>query len=262
MTYCVAISTDEGLVFCSDSRTNAGADVISTHSKMHVFQPLNDRVFFILVAGNLATTQAIISHIKEDLEDFETTNLANCTKMLEVAKYVSAVTRTEIEQAQTDTISAGVDTSCSLILGGQIQGGKPAIYMVYPAGNFVRPSEESPFLQIGENKYGKPILDRFITHQTSLEDSARCALVSMDSTIKSNATVGPPVEVLVYEKDSFETNHYVKLEESDPYLHEIRNAWNEALRNAFTGLPLFHWEDGATSNIDLFNDQSTNSGQF
>ncbi len=255
MTYCVAISTNDGLVFCSDSRTNAGADMISTHSKMHVFQPFDDRVFFILSAGNLATTQAIISHIKEDMENAEITNLGNCSKMLEVARYVSAVTRIEIEQAQADTAAAGVDTSCSLILGGQIQGVKPAIYLVYAAGNFVRESDETPFLQIGENKYGKPILDRIISRETSLEDAARCALVSMDSTIKSNATVGPPIEVMVYEKDSFRTDHYIKLEETDPYLLDIRNAWNDALNKAFVGLPLFHWENRSASNLHVVSDQ-------
>jgi putative proteasome-type protease len=262
MTYCVAISTNDGLVFCSDSRTNAGADVISTYSKMHVFQPQDDRVFFILAAGNLATTQAIISHVEEDIENNAETNLTTCTKMLEVAKYISAVERSEIEQAQADTVLAGVDTTCSLILGGQIQGGKPEIYLIYTAGNFVKESDETPFLQIGENKYGKPILDRIINRDTSLEDAARCALVSMDSTIKSNATVGPPIELLVYEKDSFSTDHYMKLEDNDPYLHDVRNAWNEALKNSFANLPLFYWESGSVTNIDMFSDQFNNSGQF
>jgi putative proteasome-type protease len=264
MTYCVAITTNSGLVLCSDSRTNAGPDMISTHSKMHVFKPLNDRVFFVLVAGNLATTQAIISHLKEDLENIDTVNLANCSKMLEAAKYVSGVARDEIEQAHTDTLAAGVDTSCSIIFGGQIIGVKPAIFMIYSAGNFVQPSEESPFLQIGENKYGKPILDRFITKETSLEDAARCALVSMDSTIKSNATVGPPIELLVYEKGTFSTDHYMKLEESDPYLLDIRNAWNETLKTSFANLPLFHWEKVNDQNIDMFQNYEFNNskGQF
>ena len=145
--------------------------------------------------------------------------------------------------------AALVDTSVTLIFGGQIQGGPPALYLVYSAGNFISDSDETPYLQIGESKYGKPILDRIITRDTSLEDAARCAIVSMDSTIKSNATVGPPIEVLVYEKDSFETNHYIKMEEDDEYLREIKQAWNEALNTAFSKLPLFHWEKRTKVNL-------------
>lgn len=243
MTYCVAISTDTGLVFCSDSRTNAGADMLFSHSKMHVFNPAPDRMFVILTAGNLATTQAIISRIEHELDDLEAkVNLRTCTKMLDVAKYVSQINREEQLHAQATTAAAGVDTSASLILGGQIQGGPPNIYMMYSAGNFISDSDETPFLQIGESKYGKPILDRILTRKTSLEDAARCAIVSMDSTIKSNATVGPPIEVLVYEKDTFETDHYISMGEEDQYLREIRQTWNEALKTAFSALPQFEWE--------------------
>jgi len=242
MTYCVAVSTHGGLVFCSDSRTNAGADMLSSYSKMHVFNPSNDRVFVILAAGNLATTQSIISRIEQDLEDGELTNFANCKKMTEAARYVGQLCRDEHEQAQAATASSGIDTSVTLIFGGQIKGGAPALYLVYSAGNFISDSDETPYLQIGESKYGKPILDRILSRETSLEDAARCCIVSMDSTIKSNATVGPPIEVLVYEKDTFETNHYIKMEEDDEYLREIKQAWNEALNSAFSRLPLFHWE--------------------
>jgi putative proteasome-type protease len=132
-------------------------------------------------------------------------------------------------------------------------GGAPAIYMLYSAGNFITESDETPFLQIGESKYGKPILDRILTRETSLEDAARCAIVSMDSTIKSNATVGPPIEVLVYEKDTFQTDHYIRMEEDDEYLHQIKQAWNEALKNAFSQLPSFHWENHRV-NLQAVND--------
>ncbi|MBI1194767.1 MAG: peptidase [Gammaproteobacteria bacterium] len=243
MTYCVAISVNDGLVLCSDSRTNAGPDMISTHSKMHIFKPAPGRLFTILTAGNLATTQAIISRIEHDLEDPDAkTNLATVTKMVEAARYVSRVNREEQAHAQASTASAGVDTSASLILGGQIAGGQPAIYLLYAAGNFITDSDENPFLQIGESKYGKPILDRILTRQTTLGDAARCVLVSMDSTIKSNATVGPPIEVLIYEKDSFDSDHFVRLGEDDHYLHQIRQRWNEALKSAFAELPQFEWE--------------------
>jgi putative proteasome-type protease len=262
MTYCVAIATNDGLVLCSDSRTNAGADMLYTHSKMHVFTPAPDRVFFLLSAGNLATTQSITMHIKDDMENPEITNLANCSKMLEAAKYISFLTRKELEQAQQDTSAAGVDTSVTLIFGGQIQGSDPSLFMMYSAGNFISESDETPFLQIGESKYGKPILDRIITRQTSLEDAARCALVSMDSTIKSNATVGPPIEVLIYQRDTFNTEHYVKLDEDDPYLLDLRHAWNDALKNAFGTLPLFHWENRSNSNLQIVTDQFNDSGQM
>lgn len=242
MTYCVAVSTEGGLVFCSDSRTNAGADMLSCYSKMHVFNPSDDRVFVLLSAGNLATTQAIISRIEQDLEESEKTSLLSQNKMVEAARYISQIVRTETEQAQKDTAAADVDTSVSIIFGGQIKGGDADLYLIYSAGNFISSTEETPYFQIGESKYGKPILDRVISHQTSLEDAARCTIVSMDSTIKSNATVGPPIEVLVYEKDSFETDHYIKMEEDDKYLRDVKQAWNEALNSAFSKLPLFHWE--------------------
>lgn len=261
MTYCVAVSTRSGLVFCSDSRTNAGPDMLSSHSKMHVFKPSDDRVFVLLTAGNLATTQAIISRIEQDIEEeTDTRSLANCKKMIDAARYVSHVSREELDQAAAATSAAGVDASVTLIFGGQIMGGAPAIYQMYTAGNFISDSDETPFLQIGESKYGKPILDRILTRKTSLEDAARCAIVSMDSTIKSNATVGPPIEVLVYESDSYKTDHYIKMEEDDEYLHQVKQAWNEALKNAFSQLPLFHWEQRSI-NLQAVNNQNQDPGQ-
>ena len=154
MTYCVAASTHGGLVFCSDSRTNAGPDMLSSHSKMHVFNPGSDRVFILLAAGNLATTQAIISRIETDMEESEAVSLLTCTKMVEAARYISQISREEFEHESTATAAAGVDAKVSLIFGGQIMGGAPAIYMLYSAGNFITESDETPFLQIGESKYG------------------------------------------------------------------------------------------------------------
>jgi putative proteasome-type protease len=256
MTYCVAVSTNGGLVFCSDSRTNAGPDMLSSYSKMHIFDPCEDRVFVMLSAGNLSTTQSIVNRIEQDLESIEPNNsLRHMAKMVDAARYVAQVTREELDLAQATT-STGVDASVSLIFGGQIRGGDPAVYMVYSAGNFITDSDENPFLQIGESKYGKPILDRILNRNTSLEDAARCCIVSMDSTIKSNATVGPPIEVLVYEKDSFTTSHYIKLEEDDPYLHDIKQAWNEAMNTAFLQLPNFQWENNQVVNLQVVQDQN------
>jgi putative proteasome-type protease len=242
MTYCVAISVDDGLVFCSDSRTNAGPDMLYAHSKMHVFNPAPDRMFVILTAGNLATTQAIIARLEHEMEDPEKNNLASCAKMIEAAQYVSQVSREEQQNARASINDASIDTSATLILGGQISGSPHSIFMMYAAGNFIADSENTPFLQIGESKYGKPILDRILTKKTSLEDAARCAIVSMDSTLKSNATVGPPIEVMVYEKDTFESDHYIRMDEDDAYLRHINRQWNEALKLSFAELPKFEWE--------------------
>jgi putative proteasome-type protease len=245
MTYCVAIATEDGLVFCSDSRTSAGSDMLSSYSKMHVFRPAPDRLFVLLTSGNLATTQAIVSRIGNELDEPDKTNLRNCKKLIDVARYVGKVSREEQMEAQSSP-AKGVDTSASLLLGGQIKGGDMAIFMIYSAGNFITDSDENPFLQIGESKYGKPILDRILTRKTSLEDAARCAMVSMDSTLRSNATVGAPIELLVYEDSTFESNHYLRFEEDDDYLRAIRQHWNEALKEAFSGLPQLDWERRTT----------------
>lgn len=242
MTYCVAISTREGLVFCSDSRTNAGPDMLSLYSKMHVFQPLPEKFFVVLTAGNLATTQAIINRLSEDLVKPEVVNLAGVNSMQEAARYVSNVSRDVQAVEQASVAASNVDTSCALILGGQIQGGQPAIFLVYPATNFITDSDETPFLQIGESKYGKPILDRIITRDTTMDDAARCAIVSMDSTIKSNATVGPPIEMLVYKKDSFDASQRRKFPENDPYLQNVKTTWHNAMLAGFAQLPRFDWE--------------------
>jgi putative proteasome-type protease len=241
MTYCLAIATDEGLVFCSDSRTNAGPDMLSSYSKMHVFNPDKTRTFVLLSAGNLATTQAIVNRLQSDMENASPINLLTCNKMIEATRYVSELSHNEIHKAQQATASSGIDATVSLIFGGQVAGDAPGLYLMYTAGNFITEPTETPFLQIGESKYGKPILDRIVRRSTSLEDAARCAIVSMDSTIASNATVGPPIELLVYPKDSFDTGHYIKLDVDDPYLKEIKLAWNEALNSAFASLPLLEW---------------------
>ena len=242
MTYCLAIATQDGLIFCSDSRTNAGSDMLSTYSKMHLFQPAAGRVFSLLAAGNLATTQAIVERIQADMDDGSAKSLLTCNKIIEAAQYVTEVSRQEQALAAEVTGGSGVDTSASFIFGGQIQGGPHRIFLIYSAGNFIADSNETPFLQIGESKYGKPILDRILKRTTSLEDAARCAIVSMDSTIKSNATVGPPIEVLVYQANSFDTSHYVKMEAEDSYLHEIKSAWDDTLKAGFLSLPRFIWE--------------------
>lgn len=248
MTYCIAVSTHAGLVFCSDSRTNAGPDMLSTYSKMHIFTPAPDRFFCLLTAGSLATTQQIITSINQEMNDVNVENLVNCGSLVEAARYVARISQQEQIKARKDFGSSGIDTSVSLIFGGQVQGGAHGIFLLYPAGNFIAESDEAPFLQIGESKYGKPILDRILKRDTSLEDAARCTIVSMDSTITSNATVGPPIEILVYQTNGFSAGNYIKLGQDDDYLREIKRCWSQALTTAFQSLPPFGWESRGRQN--------------
>ncbi|TNF53314.1 MAG: peptidase, partial [Gammaproteobacteria bacterium] len=193
MTYCVGISVDSGLVFASDSRTNAGSDQVSSYGKMHTLGIAGERQFVILTAGNLATSQAVVAQLRHELKDDPDCPLAHARYLNEVADYLGEVSRQRQKRyVDKDGPNAGFNPAATFILGGQIAGEPPGLHMIYPEGNHITTSAATPFLQIGEAKYGKPILDRIIERKTSLEDAARCALVSMDSTMKSNVTVGPP----------------------------------------------------------------------
>nr|5LOY_A Chain A, Designed Anbu Protein [synthetic construct]5LOY_B Chain B, Designed Anbu Protein [synthetic construct]5LOY_C Chain C, Designed Anbu Protein [synthetic construct]5LOY_D Chain D, Designed Anbu Protein [synthetic construct] len=240
-TYCVGIRLDEGLVFASDSRTNAGVDNISTFRKMHVFEVPGERVIVLLTAGNLATTQAVISLLEERLKDPEE-RLLTAPSMFEAARLVGEALR-EVQARDAPALEAdGVDFNASFILGGQIAGEPPRLFLIYPAGNFIEATPDTPFFQIGETKYGKPILDRVITPDTSLEDAAKCALVSFDSTMRSNLSVGLPLDLLVYERDSLRVGHRRRIDEDDPYFRMLRKQWSEGLRQAFDSLPDPPWE--------------------
>ena len=237
MTYCLAISVDQGLVFASDSRTNAGADQISTYSKMHRFGGDGERTFVLLSAGNLATTQSVVAAVERDIRTEAKHNLLNAEDLAAAAEYIGAISTEEQDKHRPAPGSDGFQPEASFILGGQVRGDPPGIEHIYPEGNFVRASASTPFLQIGEVKYGKPILDRIIDHDTDLDAALKCALVSMDSTMRSNATVGPPVEYLVYQTDTFARGTYDVLEEDAPYLLELRHAWSDNIRVAFENLP-------------------------
>jgi putative proteasome-type protease len=242
MTYCVAIHVDQGLVFCSDSRTNAGIDNVSTYSKMHTFAWPGQRFFCLLSAGNLATTQAVVKKLEGDVPNGLVPNLQSVNTMQEAADYVGIVsTQVQRTHASRD-IAANSSFEATFIFGGQIGNAPPEIFMVYPQGNFIHESKEHPFLQIGEIKYGKPILDRVLKHDTFIERAARCALVSMNSTIRSNVTVGPPVELLIYEQGSLDSGRKMVLTEDDPLGREIAEKWNEGLLTALNSLPRFDWE--------------------
>ena len=239
MTYCLAIALDEGLVFCSDSRTNAGPDRVSTYSKMHRFSVPYERSLVLLSAGNLATSQAVIAQIQRDLEENAAVNIYNAEYMSDVADYLGELSvREQAKFGKKGGPNAGFNATATFIVGGQIKGHPSELYMVYPEGNHITASEQYPYLQIGETKYGKPILDRIIRSDTPYETAMRCALVSVDSTMRSNATVGPPLECLFYRDGSLlPQEEYCKLEENHPYLSELRESWDESIRVAFEKLP-------------------------
>ena len=239
MTYCLAIELDDGLVFCSDSRTNAGPDRVSTYSKMHRFAVPGERSLVILTAGNLATCQAVIARLQRDLEEESQFSLFDARYVADIAEYVGELSlREQRRYLQKGGARAGFNASASVILGGQIRGRAPELYMIYPEGNHITASDLFPYLQIGETKYGKPILDRIIRRDTPVETAMRCALVSIDSTMRSNATVGPPLECLFYRRDSLEPQEtYCKLDDGHPYLLALRESWDENIRRAFDRLP-------------------------
>ncbi|MFT7286621.1 MAG: putative proteasome-type protease [Halieaceae bacterium] len=239
MTYCLAIALEEGLVFCSDSRTNAGPDRVSTYSKMHRFSVPYERSMVILSAGNLATSQAVIAQIQRDLEEDAEFNIYNGRYISDIADYVGEISIQEQQKySKKGGPNAGFNAAATFIIGGQIKDHAPELYMIYPEGNHITASGLYPYLQIGEVKYGKPILDRIVRSETPVETAMRCALVSIDSTMRSNATVGPPLECLFYRRDSLMPHElYCLLEEHHPYLAELRQSWDDNIRLAFDNLP-------------------------
>jgi len=242
MTYCLAISVNNGLVFASDSRTNAGVDHISIYPKMFVFEVPNRAYYVLLTSGNLATSQSILHRIEHDLQSptaFE--SLATMGDMSDAARYIGQISA-NIKNFYANELKQGANFDCSVILGGQILSKPHEIFLIYPEGNFIQSSPYVPFLQIGETKYGKPILDRIINDDTSLERAARCAMVSLDSTTRSNLTVAPPFDLLIYETGTFRASHRARLELNSPYYAELRKCWGEGLKSVFDQLPLFEWE--------------------
>jgi putative proteasome-type protease len=237
MTYCIAASINEGLILVSDSRTNAGIDNVSNHSKMHAFATANDRKIVLLCAGNLATTQAVLEQLHRDKIKNALVNLNNVECLSEAAAYLGHVSLEKQKQHATGEGQSAFNPSASFILAGQIGTEPHGAYMVYAEGNSITTSANTPFLQIGESKYGKPILDRFLKLHTSIDEAARCCLVSMDSTIRSNASVGPPVEMLIYRKDSFSLDEYYCFDDDDNYLLQLRRSWEAKLREAVAALP-------------------------
>ena len=244
MTYCLAIRVNDGLVFAADTRTSAGLDDVRTYNKMHQFEVPGERSFVMLSAGNLATTQAVLVQLERDWNAVDGRNsLKTLFHMFDVAEYVGQVSvKAQREAAQGNPATS--DFRSTVILGGQILGEAPALYLIYPEGNCISASPETPYLQIGEHKYGKPILDRIIRPTTQLEDAARCALVSLDSTMKSNLTVGPPLDVAIIRRDALRLGHRLRLDLDTPFYAQLKRAWGEQLEQVFGILPKFEWEGG------------------
>ncbi|MBF0286138.1 MAG: peptidase [Magnetococcales bacterium] len=242
MTYCVAAALEDGLVFASDSRTNAGVDHINTYCKMHAFCWEGERVFVLLSAGNLATTQAVTHRLTRDLDQPDAPmNLRKARDMHEAADYVGEVSA-QTQKRQESLAGASANFSATFILGGQIGRADPDLLLIYPEGNYIHYSPERPFLQVGETKYGKPVLDRLITWDLSLPAAARCILVSLDGTMRSNLTVGPPIDLLVYTRNSLTIQRRLRYKANSSTLSSLRKHWNEGLKKAFLDLPPFDWE--------------------
>jgi len=234
VTYCIGILLDEGVVLASDSRTNAGIDRVSTFRKMFTFEKPGDRFFTLVTAGNLSLTQGVVSFLTEWLntEDPER-DLFAVGSMFSAARVVGTALR-EIHRGDAGYLQQhDVDFTASFILAGQVKGGQLRLFMIYDAGNFIEAMGDTTYFQIGEVKYGKPILDRIIRHDTSLSDAAKCALISFDSTMRSNVSVGPPIDLLIYRRDALKAGFTIRLEDDDPYLQAIREGWGGAIHKAF-----------------------------
>lgn len=237
MTYCVAVSVNAGMVFCSDSLTNAGIDQVSTYSKMFRFSADGEKVFVILTAGNLATSQATIAKIKGDIRQDAPQNLLAMRSVEEAAEYIGDISREQQEKRAVE----GRHFEASFIIGGQIKGEPHGMVLIYPEGNYITTSNDTPFLQIGESKYGKPILDRILTPELNLDTCALCALVSMDSTMRSNLSVGPPIELLMYQTNSLALDKPHRFDSDSEFLRELKRSWDQRLKEAFRQMPPLSW---------------------
>jgi putative proteasome-type protease len=237
MTYCVAIKLDAGMLFASDSRTHAGVDNFAKFCKMTVFERAGDRVLVMLSSGGLAGTQAVISLLEQRAKADDTANLWTAQTMFDVATLVGDAMRDVDRRDGAYLANSELTFNASFLLGGQIRGESPRIFRLYCEGNFIEATQDTPFFQTGETKYGKPILDRVITRETSLADAAKCVLVSFDSTMRSNLSVGMPIDLLCYERDSLQVGKRRRFDERDPYFTTLSGNWSEGIRRVFAELP-------------------------
>lgn len=240
MTYCVGLLLNEGMVLLSDTRTNAGLDNISTYRKMFLFEEPGERVIAIMTAGSLSVTQTTVARLREAIEDpeaDETTSIMKAPTLLKVAEIVGnmlAEVRGEIDEK----LSAMQGVTASMIVAGQRKGGAMRLFLIYPEGNFIEATEDTPFLQIGEHKYGKPILDRVVKPSTSLQDAQKAVLLSMDSTLRSNLSVGMPLDLCVIERDACRVTLRRRIEAGDEQFRAMSEAWSRALRDGFSQISI------------------------
>jgi putative proteasome-type protease len=246
MTYCVGLCLKGGLVFLSDTRTNAGVDQIGTFRKMTLFQKSGDRFFALMSAGNLAITQAVKEILLQG-QLLHGKNLWDVDNAHDAAVVIGDAIKQVYERDHEALEKAGIDFNCNLIFGGQVKGERPRLFNIYSAGNFIEATPETCYFQIGESKYGKPILDRVVNYATPLNLATKCALISMDSTLNSNISVGLPLDLLVYEKNSFSASKLVTLDESNPYFQMIHRLWGEKLRAAFNSIAEPSWSGAQKS---------------
>lgn len=241
MTYCVGMVLNEGLVFASDSRTNAGVDHVSTFCKMTVMESPGEGVIVMLNSGNLATTQQVISRIKQHAFD-SGQPLTSHSSMFGVAELLGRELRKTIATTRNEAPEqSDVDFSATFLIGGQLKGEVPRLFMVYPQGNFIESTVDTPFFQIGESKYGKPILDRVIQPAISMSQAIKCALVSFDSTIKSNLSVGLPIDLAMVKSGDLRVTKRHRIDADDVYFRDLRSGWSQGLRQVFGQLPDPHW---------------------
>jgi putative proteasome-type protease len=251
MTYCVGIKLNAGLVFLSDSRTNAGVDNISTFRKMIVYEKPGDRFMVLLSAGNLSIAQSVreilqVEQLKERGDGGEAVTIWNAKSMFDACRVLGQAVRHVYERDADALQKSGVEFNVNLVFGGQIRGEGMRLFQVYSAGNFIEATAETPYFQVGEYKYGKPVLDRVITPDTDLDEAAKCALVSMDSTMKSNLSVGPPLDLVVYEANQFQTDKIVCIDMQNPYYRMMHLSWGQKLREVFDSLEDPVWDDAHT----------------
>jgi putative proteasome-type protease len=254
MTYCLGILTRHGLVMASDSRTNAGIDYVSSHQKLHNLSIEGERTLLLCSSGNLSVTQSVMTLIYRDLKANISGNLHQLDNLYDASRYLGEKMR-DVQALDRPWLEKdSIDSSCCILLGGQIGDEDPGLYLIYSQGNSIQASHQTPFLQIGETKYGKPILDRVLTFDTPIKDAAKCALLSLDSTMKSNVSVGPPIDLVMYQRDSLSTQNHLRFTLGSPYLVTLRRSWENSLKEAFDRIPEINW---TTADSDEMIDEIT-----
>ena len=243
MTYCIGVLLQQGLVLAADTRTNAGVDQVAISPKMHIFEIKGNRVIILLTSGNLAITQAVVNRLKAATEkpELDSAHFHNVPSLFDAASLVGAELRAVYERDGEHFKNHDIDFNANIIVAGQIRNEQPRLFRVYAAGNFIETCVETPYYQIGETKYGKPIVDRVVKHTSDIMDVVKCVLISFDSTIRSNVSVAAPIDLLIYRTDSFHADCKQRIAENDPYYLSVRQGWSVGLKQVFSALPSPDW---------------------